>query len=256
MKAKLINFSTSKTETVDLPDAIFAVDVKPAVLTQAIRVYSANLHQHTHKTLTRGELGRTTAKMYKQKGTGHARHGGKASPTFVGGGVAHGPTGVRPAVSKLNKKVKHLSLLGALTRMAKENKVSLAAALSQAPDKTKTVSNLLNSASINKKTLLIVAKTYPALAKSTGNISFLSTVSADTLNTYLVLNQDHLLIDQDALPVINNLFVDKKPLQAVAVKSSPRSAKPKNASAQKNTPKTSTAKKAGAKKTAANKTTK
>jgi large subunit ribosomal protein L4 len=242
MKANIVNFQTAQTDSVALPAAIFEVAVKPALLAQVIRVYTDNSHQDSHKVQTRGELGRTTAKMYKQKGTGHARHGGKASPTFVGGGVSHGPTGVRPARLKLNKKVRCLSILGSLSLLAKDNRITLASNLVETPVKTKAVSDLLKAANISKKTLLVVAKTYPNLKKSAANIKKLVITSADTLNAYDLLRSDHVIIDQESLPVITSLFVAKKNTEVVEVK-----ATPKKAAAPK---KTTTTKKAVKKETA------
>ena len=89
-----------------LDPRVFAYPVNPALLTQVLHVYRDNAHQNTSKVKTRGELTRTTRKMYKQKGTGNARHGSRMAPIFVGGGVAHGPTGVQPTNLKLNRKMK------------------------------------------------------------------------------------------------------------------------------------------------------
>ncbi|MBI1872200.1 50S ribosomal protein L4, partial [Candidatus Collierbacteria bacterium] len=81
-----------------LDSRIFDYKVNEALLSQVIHVYRANTHQNTSKVKTRGEVNRTTKKVYRQKGTGNARHGARSAPIYVGGGVAHGPSGVSPAL--------------------------------------------------------------------------------------------------------------------------------------------------------------
>src|SRR3989337_4392523 len=104
MNIDIVNSQNKKVDTMTLPKEIFGLPDNPNLMAQAIRVYLANQHQGSKKTLTRGEVNRTTAKVWKQKGTGRARHGSRKAPIFVGGGIAHGPRGVTAASLKLTKK--------------------------------------------------------------------------------------------------------------------------------------------------------
>src|SRR4030067_2701068 len=79
--------------TVTVSATYFKAKANPALVTQALRIYQSNQRQVTRKVKTRGEIDRTTQKVWRQKGTGRARHGSRRAPIFVGGGVAHGPTG-------------------------------------------------------------------------------------------------------------------------------------------------------------------
>src|SRR3989338_4775942 len=87
----VLDVSGKKTGTVTLPKEIFAVTVSPKLIAQAARVYSANQRQSSAKTKTRGEVTGSRRKVWRQKGTGRARHGDRYAPIFVGGGIAHGP---------------------------------------------------------------------------------------------------------------------------------------------------------------------
>ena len=90
-----------------------------AILSQAVRVYTSNSHQKTSKVKTRGEVQGSTRKIYRQKGTGNARHGAKYAPIFVGGGIAHGPKGVRPENMILPKAMRRRALAAAMqTKMS------------------------------------------------------------------------------------------------------------------------------------------
>src|SRR3989338_3710682 len=91
LKADVYDLSGKVIDSMVLPGQIFDVTVSPSLITQAVRVYQANQRMGTHASKTRGMVTGTTKKMFKQKGTGRARHGSAKAPIFVGGGTAHGP---------------------------------------------------------------------------------------------------------------------------------------------------------------------
>ncbi len=122
MKVNLYSLKIKKTGTYTLPK-VFNEKVNESLLAQAIHVYRDSLHQGTSKTKTRGEVSLTKTKWYRQKGTGRARHGSKSAPIFVGGGVAHGPKGVK-RILKLPKKMKQKALASALSFKAKEKQIA------------------------------------------------------------------------------------------------------------------------------------
>src|SRR5688572_24665900 len=104
-KLNYVDHLGKKLEDLKVSEALFAAKVSPALIAQAVRVYQDRQHQHTSKVKTRGEISLTTAKWFKQKGTGRARHGAKSAHIFVGGGVAHGPDGIRGASLTLPVKM-------------------------------------------------------------------------------------------------------------------------------------------------------
>lgn len=116
---QLIRVSASGSESkVTASPLLFNDEVSERSLAQALRVYLSNERQATSKTKSRGEVARTKKKLYKQKGTGGARHGARSAPLFVGGGVAHGPKGIENWSRKLSKKHKKQSLTAALSVQA------------------------------------------------------------------------------------------------------------------------------------------
>ena len=114
MKLKVIT-PTSKSSSIEVSDSVFAQKSNPALVAQAVRVYLSNLRQGSAKVKTRSAVKRTKSKWYKQKGTGNARHGSKNAPIFVGGGVAHGPTGNENWKKDLSRKMKSKALRVALS---------------------------------------------------------------------------------------------------------------------------------------------
>ncbi|KKT36270.1 MAG: 50S ribosomal protein L4, partial [Candidatus Collierbacteria bacterium GW2011_GWA1_44_12] len=119
---------TKKTTTTTsiAPDfSVFNVEVSPSLISQAIYVYQANSHRGVAKAKTRGEVTASTRKIYKQKGTGNARHGAKSAPIFVGGGVVFGPTGLATPLKSFNQKMKLKALAGILTLYRAEDRLSL-----------------------------------------------------------------------------------------------------------------------------------
>ncbi|OGD79138.1 50S ribosomal protein L4 [Candidatus Collierbacteria bacterium RIFOXYB1_FULL_49_13] len=206
MKATLINFKDNSTSTAELPAAIFGVSVSPSLIAQAIRVYSSNFHQSTSKVQTRGEVSLTTAKAYKQKGTGKARHGAKSAPIFVGGGVAHGPKGIRPGRLKLNQKMRHLSLLGVLAGLAADGRVFLATNLDSVKAKTSELDKVLKSNSLDRNTMIITSAHTDNFVQAVKNLRYTSIVTPTNLNAYSVSRHHRLLIDTTALPELAKTF--------------------------------------------------
>ncbi len=177
-----------------LDPRVFSYKVSEALLTQVIHVYRDNTHQNTSKVKTRGELEKTTKKMYKQKGTGNARHGSKMSPTFVGGGVAFGPTGVKPGNLKINRKMRAAALAGILTIYTKDNAVELVTA----PEMTKPEVKLVKSLLAKSDTLLVYAKEAPAFISSVRNLGNVTLVEAGKLNAYSVAQSKHVALTPSA----------------------------------------------------------
>src|ERR1041385_4688621 len=125
MQAEVFNISGKKTsKKVDLSDAIFAAEPNDHCIYLDVKQHLANRRQGTHKSKERAEIARTTKKLKNQKGTGGARAGSMKSPLFVGGGRAFGPR-PRDYSFKLNKKLKHLACLSALSYKAKDNNITI-----------------------------------------------------------------------------------------------------------------------------------
>ena len=145
--------------------------------------------------------------MYKQKGTGRARHGSYAAPIFVGGGVAHGPTGQQNYRLALPKKIRRLVLLGALSQKAAEKKVTVLSPTEANLKKTKQA-NAIRVKSQAKRVLLITGQGQNLLRRAWRNLAGVTILSSNQLHPYFILGCDHLLITSQALEEIKKRYAD------------------------------------------------
>lgn len=184
-----------------LPNEIFDVKVGDALLAHYVRVYLANQRRGTQSVKTRAEVIGSTRKIYRQKGTGRARHGSRKAPLFVGGGSAHAPK-PRDYTLKMNKKQKVRSLYGALSQKAKEGKITIIEGLLNIVPKTKHMIEILKKVSLDKeKRLLLIAplKNTRALQYASRNIKEIEYTSVGSLNAYTILKYSHLIFAKEAL---------------------------------------------------------
>lgn len=184
----------SSIQTPVLDPKVFNLDVSPALINQVIHIYQDRSHQDTHKVKTRGEVNRTTKKVYKQKGTGNARHGARSAPIYVGGGVSHGPDGIQARNLKVNKKMAAKALAGLLTNRARSNSVSFFEITQFKTPSTKSIKGLFDSA----KTLIIHSNESSDFVKSASNIGNLTIINASAVNPLVVAQNDILKITSKA----------------------------------------------------------
>lgn len=202
MKINLYSPKTKTAGSFTLPKEMLGRVNKP-LLAQAIHVYRDRQHAGNSKVKTRGEVSLTTAKWYRQKGTGRARHGAKSAPIFVGGGVAHGPKGVKRELY-LPKKMKQKALASALSLKAASKKIVAAKDLSSIR-KTKDAQVLFESiykgenAKPKAKMTVAVSQTNKDFYTFVKNIKNINTISYRDLNAYKVVYGGLLVVDVDAL---------------------------------------------------------
>ncbi len=208
---KMYSIDGTEKESVAVSEAIFGVKENKALIAQYIRVYLQNQRMGTANAKTRGEVIGSTRKIYKQKGTGGARHGSNKANVFRGGGVTFGPT-PRDYSRDMNKKQKKQALFISLSIKMKENAVMAldGAAIAMKP-KTKDVSAFLKSLKIDTKKVLVVL---PEVAKngfmlSSRNIPNVEIIQASTVNPYSVLNNSTIMFVGDALKSLENHFLAK-----------------------------------------------
>ncbi|MFH1244797.1 MAG: 50S ribosomal protein L4 [bacterium] len=171
------------------------------LLAQAIRVYGSNSHQKTSKVKTRGEVDGSTRKIYRQKGTGNARHGAKYAPIFVGGGIAHGPTGVRPENMILPKAMRRRALGAALQAKMVEQTITGIAKLKTFSGKTASVLKLLALATKHPKNSVLVVTEGRAtsLYQSLQNLQGVTMKRSSLVNAYDLVSSDYLVLTKKAL---------------------------------------------------------
>jgi large subunit ribosomal protein L4 len=192
---------------VTLSDAIFGLEPNEHVMYLDVKQYLANQRQGTHKSKQRNEVHGTTKKLKKQKGTGGARAGSMKSPVFIGGGRVFGPE-PRDYGFKLNKKTKRLARLSALSVLAQDGKIALVENISLSAPKTKDFLSILSGLKLNngKKTLLVTGEVDKNVVLSARNIQRVTVATPVALNTHDLLNTDKLLLSEDGLKSLEQLY--------------------------------------------------
>ena len=207
MQAEILNISGKKTsKKAELLDAIFNAEPNDHCIYLDVKQFLANQRQGTHKSKERAEIHRTTKKLKRQKGTGGARAGSMKSPLFIGGGRAFGPR-PRDYSFKLNKKVKRLARISALTYKAKDNAITIVEDFNFEAPKTKNYSDLLVNLNLTgKKTLLVLPDHNKNVYLSARNLQGAKVVNATDINTYDILNAGNVIIAEGSLKVIENIL--------------------------------------------------
>jgi len=208
LTADVLDLKGNIVGSLSLPEEIFGAKVNKTLMAQAVRVYLANQRLGTLSTKSRGEVVGSTRKIYRQKGTGRARHGGIRAPIFVGGGVAHGPK-PRDFSLSLPQKMKRAALFSALTLQRLEGNMKIITGLENLEPKTKAFAQVLKTLSLvkkRKKILLVLPEKIENIQKAARNIEGVTYVLANQLNTYDVLNAGTLLFMKDTISKIQEVF--------------------------------------------------
>ena len=193
----VLDMNGKKVSTVELSDAVFGITPNEKAVHAAVVNFLANQRQGTQSTKTRSEVRGGGRKPWRQKGTGHARQGSTRAPQWTHGGVALGPK-PRDYSYRINRKVKRLAILSALSAKAAAGDMILVDNLSVAEYKTKTVVNMLNALGVSKKALIVTPEVEAKLVKSAANIPGVVTTVATSVNTYDVVNADKFILSVDA----------------------------------------------------------
>lgn len=183
--------------TYNLPKEIFGQKINHQLLAQAVRVYMTNQKVFTVSTKTRGEVEGSTAKIYRQKGTGRARHGSIRAPIFVGGGIVFGPT-VRKVRLSLPQKMKKAALVSALSDKANDKSIVGLTGIDKASGKTKEIAKLLEKLKI-KNALIVTERKNDNIVRAVRNILGVDVLNADLINAYEILKHRVLLLTKEAV---------------------------------------------------------
>ena len=199
MEVKVLNKQGAETgRVVTLPAEIFAVEPNDHAIYLDVKQYMANKRQGTHKTKERKEIHRSTRKVFRQKGTGGARHGSLKAGIYVGGARIHGPR-PRDYSFKLNKKLKRLARLSALSYKAKDNAIVVIEDLHMDTPKTAEFKNMLAALKVTGASLLVTSENNPNVYLSGRNLLNNNVMCAADLNTYQVLKCKSLILTEGAL---------------------------------------------------------
>ena len=199
MKVEVKNWSNEVVGTIDLPDAVFAREVKQHLVWEVVRAYLASRRRGTHKTKERSEVTGSRSKPWKQKHTGRARAGSKQSPLWRSGGTAHGPR-PRSYVQKVNRKARKAALSGVLSQRLAEGRLLVLSSLELEAPRTKDFVARLDGLGVKgEKVLLLEGLENLNLHLASRNRPDVKMIDAGSLNAYEVLNHRWILATEPAL---------------------------------------------------------
>lgn len=202
MQLDIINIEGKKTgRTIDLPGEIFEADPNSHVIWLAVKQHLAARRQGTHKVKTRAEVEGSSKKLHKQKGTGGSRKGNLRNPLYKGGGTVFGPK-PHSYDFKLNRKVKDLAKIRALSTKAKENKITIVEDITLDAPSTKTLTNIFNViVPGSRRTLFIMAEHNENVYKSFRNAPSICGTSLSDINTYDIMNAESIVFTENAAKI-------------------------------------------------------
>jgi len=198
--------------TITLPEEIFGEKLNKQLLAQAVRVYMANKRQGNASTKTRGEVDGSTRKIYRQKGTGRARHGSIRAPIFVHGGVVHGPK-PRDYSLGLPKKMKRKALFSALSAKLADGDVKILSGLETIEPKTKLFVSVIKKLGYDekkRKLLLVTTGEAGNIKRAVRNVEGVEFIKAEQLNAYDALRNKNLLFMKTAISEMEKYFLRKE----------------------------------------------
>lgn len=191
-----------------LPEALFGTEVNTMLLAQAIRVYQGNQRAGSALVKTRGQVEGSTRKIYKQKGTGRARHGSIRAHIFVGGGVVFGPT-PQNFKGTLTKKMKVVALTSALSARLTDNAVRIVDGLEDIAPKTKHIASLIKGLGLSGSILVLYSTGASSVLTASRNIADLDVLPMTHVHPYALVSHKHIIIMKSAISDAEKQFIKK-----------------------------------------------
>ena len=209
MQADVLNIKGKKTgRTVELPDDIFGAEPNEHVIYLAVKQYRAAQRQGTHKVKTRAEVHGASRKLHRQKGTGGSRKGNIRNPLYKGGGTVFGPKPHSYDI-KLNRKVKDLAKVSALSYKAKNDAIFVVEDITLDAPKTKTFVDMLGGLKADsKKVLFVLAEYNDNVYLSYRNVPKVNGILLSDMNTYDVVNADVVILTEAAAKIFSEEEVE------------------------------------------------
>lgn len=201
----VVSMTGRKVGTVELSDAIFGIEPNQAVVHEVVKNHLANCRQGTQSALTRAEVSGGGKKPWRQKGTGHARQGSTRAPQWTHGGIVFAPK-PRSYSYVLNKKVKRLAMKSVLSAKLAAGEIIVVNHIKMDSIKTKDFRAFLNAIKADGKALVVTPAMDEIIVKSARNIPGVETTFANLMNVYDILKAKYLVIDKEALAVIEEVF--------------------------------------------------
>ena len=205
MQVPVLDINGKQIKTIDLPADIFEVEINLGLMHQAYVRQMANRRLGTHKVQRRAEVSRTTAKMYKQKGTGRARHGSRSATQFVGGGRPMGPQ-PRDYTQDMPKKMRRGAIRSALSALARDNQLVFVDSMAIEDSKTKEANRILKVLAGDQSKLVLVTGSEEDVKRSVNNLDDARTLNVRYLNIRDLLQFDRVIVPLAALDVIKQIW--------------------------------------------------
>lgn len=201
----VLDMAGKKVSDIELNDSVFGIEPNMSAMHLLVVSYLANQRQGTQSTRTRSEVSGGGKKPWRQKGTGRARQGSIRAPQWTGGGVALGPK-PRDYRYRLNKKVRKLAFVSALSAKAQADEIIVIEDLKMDEIKTAKIASMLKDLNVNSKALIVTAENDTNVYKSARNIKGVKVSNVPTLNTYEILNHEKFIISKDAIAKIEEVL--------------------------------------------------
>lgn len=204
-KIAMLNQEGAKVGEIELSEAIFASEINESVLHLVVRSQLAAKRQDTQSAKTRGEVRGGGRKIYRQKGTGNARHHGNRAPQFTHGGVVFAPK-PRDYVVNVPKKVRRLALKGALTSKVNDGEMIVLDKIALTAPKTHEVAAILKNLGVEKTALLVLAGPDDTITRASANIAGLKTAYVNTINVLDILGNEKFIITEEAVKLVEEVY--------------------------------------------------
>ena len=205
-KLSVYNMKKEAVDSIELNDLVFGAEYNEALIHQVIVAQHNNARQGTKSTLTRSEVNASKKKMYRQKGTGGARHDERSAPQFDGGGVVFAPK-PRDFSQKINKKMRDIAFSSAISQKIAQNEVYVIDDIKFENSKTKAASEFLKTFGLNKRTIILTDGKDEGVVKATNNIQKVSAQDVALVNVCDVVENTFLVFTKNAIKKIEEAYV-------------------------------------------------
>ena len=205
-KLSVYNMKKEAVDSIELNDLVFGAEYNEALIHQVVVAQHNNARQGTKSTLTRSEVNASKKKIYRQKGTGGARHDERSAPQFDGGGVVFAPK-PRDFSQKINKKMRDIAFASAVSQKIVQNEVYVIDEINFADNKTKAACEFLKTFGLNKRTIILTDGKDENVVRATGNIQKVSAQDVALLSVTDVVENTFLVFTKNAIKKIEEAYV-------------------------------------------------
>ncbi len=204
-KVAVLNMQGAQVREIELSDAVFGAEVNESVIHLVVRAQLNAKRQGTQSALTRTEVRGGGRKIYRQKGTGNARHHGRRAPQFTHGGVVFAPK-PRDYKIKVMRQVRRLAMLGALTTKVVDNDLIVLDKIEMAEAKTRIIAKMLKDLGATRKALLVLPERDEMVVRAANNIPGVKTAYVNTINVLDILSYDKFIVTEAAVKLVEEVY--------------------------------------------------